>query len=361
MNNRKQRQILMLLKTLSLDISTKKKSSNSIKFICISSKSHGLRWIVPTNKRTVIHILANWTPYSFIYSIIWRFLCIAIYLKISDKIPKLDYIYINDSSSLAKNITNNDNNSFVIYVGTPSSYQKLVILFFDKKSGYPNYVAKIPLTQLAKQSIKNEYKVLEYLKSSGVDSSIYPHSFENRDIGDSTCQKWLKGSPAPIHLTHAHYRFIRTLINSNRLISVGETRDLTLRRYRQLVQDGCVFRREIHDSCSVLTQKKINFWLHSSVVHGDFVPWNLKITSKGTICALDWEYSKIDSLPCYDIMYYCIQVNKLLRKSLVFNSRLLNNQFYDTFAHLDNSQIEDYLSLLEVIITLDLYERNIRK
>ena len=116
MNNRKQRQILMLLKTLSLDISTKKKSSNSIKFICISSKSHGLRWIVPTNKRTVIHILANWTPYSFIYSIIWRFLCIAIYLKISDKIPKLDYIYINDSSSLAKNITNNDNNSFVIYV-----------------------------------------------------------------------------------------------------------------------------------------------------------------------------------------------------------------------------------------------------
>ena len=358
MNNRKHSQILKMLKTLSLDISTKKRSSKSIKFICISSKRSGLRWIIPTNTNAVIHILANWTPYGFITAMIWRTLCIAIYLRISDKIPMLDYIYINESSSLTKRMTGNNNNAFVIYVGTPGRYQKLVILFFDKESGQPSCVAKVPLTRLAKLSIKNEYKILEYLKSSRIDSSMYPDSFENTDIGDSTCQRWLKGSPTPVDLTRAHYKFIRTLINSNKLISISKTRDLALRKYRQLVQAGRIFKREIHDNCDILTQNRLNFWLHSSVVHGDFVPWNLKLTSNGNICALDWEYGKLDYLPCYDIMYYCLQVNELLNKSLALNTHVIANEFSETFAHLEKSQIEDYLSLLKVIITLDLCERN---
>ena len=60
-------------------------------------------------------------------------------------------------------------------------------------------------------------------------------------------------------------------------------------------------------------------------------------------------------------MYYCVQVNELLNKSLVINTHVIVNEFSETFAHLEKSQIEDYLSLLKVIITLDLYERNNKK
>ena len=65
----------------------------------------------------------------------------------------LNYIYINEGSSLTKRMTGNNNNAFVIYVGTPGKYQKLVILFFDKRVE-TGCVAKVPLTKLAKLSKK---------------------------------------------------------------------------------------------------------------------------------------------------------------------------------------------------------------
>jgi len=39
-------------------------------------------------------------------------------------------------------------------------------------------------------------------------------------------------------------------------------------------------------------------------VHGDFAPWNLKMTSERKIVAVDWEYSSAKGLPLFDLIYF---------------------------------------------------------
>jgi hypothetical protein len=49
----------------------------------------------------------------------------------------------------------------------------------------------------------------------------------------------------------------------------------------------------------------------STIVHGDFAPWNLRI-HKGVISAFDWEYGELDGLPLIDETHYTLQLGYLL-------------------------------------------------
>jgi hypothetical protein len=44
----------------------------------------------------------------------------------------------------------------------------------------------------------------------------------------------------------------------------------------------------------------------STIVHGDFVPWNLR-KQGGEISAFDWEYAELDGLPLADQTHFMIQ------------------------------------------------------
>jgi hypothetical protein len=44
----------------------------------------------------------------------------------------------------------------------------------------------------------------------------------------------------------------------------------------------------------------------STIVHGDFVPWNLR-RHRGEISAFDWEYAQVDGLPLMDETHFIIQ------------------------------------------------------
>src|SRR5213079_1842599 len=45
----------------------------------------------------------------------------------------------------------------------------------------------------------------------------------------------------------------------------------------------------------------------STIVHGDFAPWNLR-THKRTISAFDWEYGELDGLPLIDETHFMLQL-----------------------------------------------------
>lgn len=45
----------------------------------------------------------------------------------------------------------------------------------------------------------------------------------------------------------------------------------------------------------------------STIVHGDFAPWNLR-EHRGQLCAFDWEYGEIDGLPFMDELHFHLQI-----------------------------------------------------
>jgi hypothetical protein len=48
--------------------------------------------------------------------------------------------------------------------------------------------------------------------------------------------------------------------------------------------------------------------------HGDFAPWNLLQSPKGTIRAFDWERGTLEGFPYLDVVYYILQVSNLLHR-----------------------------------------------
>jgi hypothetical protein len=51
----------------------------------------------------------------------------------------------------------------------------------------------------------------------------------------------------------------------------------------------------------------------STIVHGDFAPWNLR-QHENTIAAFDWEYAQLDGLPLIDETHFRLQVGYLLER-----------------------------------------------
>jgi hypothetical protein len=58
----------------------------------------------------------------------------------------------------------------------------------------------------------------------------------------------------------------------------------------------------------------------STIVHGDFAPWNLR-EHAGKVCAFDWEYAELDGLPLIDETHYRLQVGYLLDKWTLDDAR----------------------------------------
>jgi hypothetical protein len=47
--------------------------------------------------------------------------------------------------------------------------------------------------------------------------------------------------------------------------------------------------------------------LHPAIHHGDFVPWNIKVSAAGAWTVLDWERGELAGLPGWDWFHYLVQ------------------------------------------------------
>jgi hypothetical protein len=56
---------------------------------------------------------------------------------------------------------------------------------------------------------------------------------------------------------------------------------------------------------------------HSTISHGDFAPWNIKLSSRGTWTVLDWERGELTGIPGWDWFHYQIQAGILVRRDSV--------------------------------------------
>ena len=54
--------------------------------------------------------------------------------------------------------------------------------------------------------------------------------------------------------------------------------------------------------------------VHPAIQHGDFAPWNIKLSRDGSCMVLDWERGEVRGLPAWDWFHYVIQPAILVRR-----------------------------------------------
>jgi hypothetical protein len=68
-------------------------------------------------------------------------------------------------------------------------------------------------------------------------------------------------------------------------------------------------------NCPQELQRVADSKVRPSLYHGDFTPWNLRISSAGDLQVFDWERGEHVGVPGWDWLHYCLQPEILVRNS----------------------------------------------
>lgn len=165
---------------------------------------------------------------------------------------------------------------------------------------------KIADTEISRRIVEHEAAVLPALSAHTSLRGLAPRLIYSGEVDGKfiAVQAPLPGKPAPARFGPAHAQFLARLrVGPNKLAAETQFfRDLSSRLSALAsppadVTDTFEHFRPILEELHVPT----------TIVHGDFAPWNLRIAN-GRISAFDWEYGELDGLPLIDETHYQLQV-----------------------------------------------------
>jgi hypothetical protein len=190
---------------------------------------------------------------------------------------------------------------FGILAGNSASAgQRFLVLVFDAAQR-PVFVVKAGLTQPARALIEQEQY---FLKAAPPDTAGLPKlraTFECPRLlalaldffpGDSPRKRQERAIPS----------LLGSWLNAKRKISVSET------ACWQALERSCP-----GDALLVTTGLRERI-VQAAVQHGDFAPWNIKVSPGGDWRVLDWERGQVTGLPGWDWFHYVIQTALLVER-----------------------------------------------
>lgn len=251
---------------------------------------NGPRWIVPVYARFGKIVLQQWQPYNFSSKLKWKGIRWLYNLGLLDKLPGITSI----TTSSKLNIKTNSRDSYfvpIVYVGTPGLEQKAVATLVSQKSGTPEKILKVALTEKAKKSLLHESRILE--KLSELNISDVPTLYGIDKSGKCTCQSVIGGRLSSRTLTQAHIDRLIQFPKSPKITSLDKQQNLLRLAFKK---EYTLFESHtsiISKALPLIHGKNIPFIL----VHGDFAPWNLKTDKDGRITPIDWEAAQLEGFP----------------------------------------------------------------
>jgi hypothetical protein len=160
--------------------------------------------------------------------------------------------------------------------------------------------AKIAGSTLSERLVRREAHLLGEL--GRLVRSIAPRAIYSGDVDGSfvLIQEQLPGRVTSAHFTDLHRELLETMQHGQRK---RVTDSHMLVRLQQDVRELPELRGRLESLMPVLSDTAVP----STIVHGDFAPWNLREHNR-RLCAFDWEYGEIDGLPFMDELHFHLQI-----------------------------------------------------
>jgi hypothetical protein len=172
--------------------------------------------------------------------------------------------------------------------------------------------AKIATSRVSRDIVEHEAETLACLAARDRAQLVTPRLLFAGEVDGRyiAVQSPLPGEPAPAKFTREHVKFLVSLQGKARkpaaetnMVQSLAPRIAALRPPRPLLADA------LDAAIAPLEQTPVV----STIVHGDFAPWNLR-THEGKLAAFDWEYAEIDGLPLIDSLHFRLQVGLEMEK-----------------------------------------------
>lgn len=267
---------------------------------------------------------------------------------------RIRFFYIND------NIENlpNDINDFIdenvigysLYTGTPGPTQKYTVQYHDRYGKVYGY-SKVPVSDLSKVTVSNEYNVLKKLETYTFKYTIIPKvikenkklnlyiqdSKENiKDIDDGLNVRVFKSIE---EINNIDYR--ENKIKETDLLDKLNSINNVLRSFDDSLNT------KILNLINSIKEKKIEY----SLQHCDFAPWNIK-EFEDKLYVFDWEFSQ-NTVMFYDLFHYIIMVDILVKNNK--EKQIIKNIISDNYIKEYFVKSKSEIDLRQAIIIFLIY------
>ena len=286
------------------------------KLLAVGRKGE-VRWLVDLRaKRATDSVWKSWIPYSKKARIAWAALRWSLKLGIIRFMPGVFFIKVPSGrfGKWAEDAPELKEHAPVIFIGKPSSTEKLTVFLGDKR-GRIAAVAKLALTEKAVDSIGNEANVLRQLQ--GVVPGI-PRLISSRVRTGICVEEWVEGKSIGRRLTKKHLWLLFTLPRTGGKARLED-------KFQLLIQSLTPEHRRIAEGSAV--DAGCSGELPTVWEHGDFTPWNLKRTSAGDLILFDWEYASPNGLPLLDLLHFFYRQEYLFRDAGDVIRKFKENEF----------------------------------
>lgn len=199
-------------------------------------------------------------------------------------------------------------------VAEPGQRSKLTLKIMDHQ-GVALAYGRVAYTAHAIEVIRREAAVLRKLQ----EMPIAPHVPRVISSGDLVAPigYFLLETPGPDmeagrSLTAAHFKFLSELVSDVKISWVDILAQLK-RDVAPLIGDEYF--------CSMIARTLQWLQLEDlpdvpvTIEHGDFTPWNIRISDEGKLYVLDWESSYDNGLPWLDALHFVFQYAVLVKSS----------------------------------------------
>jgi len=186
----------------------------------------------------------------------------------------------------------------------PAKNRKTSVAVLDGKGELCAFL-KVAGSPLSRRLLEHEANVLQAIgndtsKARRAPRLLFAGEVEGRYI---TVQTPLHGKPVLADLSDSHLAFLESLhANEQKIASETALVAGLLPRLESLEMPRPELVAMLEQAMPVLEALTVP----STIVHGDFVPWNLR-RQGSAISAFDWEYAQIDGLPLMDQTHFIIQ------------------------------------------------------
>jgi hypothetical protein len=186
----------------------------------------------------------------------------------------------------------------------PAKNRKTSIAVLDAKGNRRAFL-KVAGSPLSRRLLQHEAMVLKEIERAEGEARRAPRLLFAGDVEGRfvTIQTPLAGKPVLGSLTGAHRDFLASLHTPLRKLA-SETSVVSSLASRITALDP--ERPELLAMLEQIMPVLESMTVPSTIVHGDFVPWNLRRLD-GEISAFDWEYAQTDGLPLMDDTHFMIQ------------------------------------------------------
>lgn len=237
---------------------------------------------------------------------------------------------------------------FGLLAGNPGSPGQRLILLLFRPDGKPAAVVKAGRTQRAQELIRRE---ITFLDSVPVNLAGVPKlraALAHPRIHALALDYFPGQSPRPHDETNLP-RLLNAWVNPDQAGSMLESR-----AWSEL-KNAC----ETQPIFSTLTGKLSRWPVSRTVYHGDFAPWNIKVSRDGNWMAIDWERGEVNGMPGWDWFHYVVQTGVLVMRQPTAKlierlERLLHSEAFKAYA--ERSRIRGVERELAVAYLLHQYE-----